>query len=96
MACFRPDWPTLNPALACFEMPETKGSILRFSIAFAISNVKLHLGKRFVPLKLTEQQRYAIADDTIRELRKHGGWKDLDEPVPDNHPGPSWIDGKPP
>ena len=69
-------------------MPETKGSILRFSLAFAISSVKLHLGKRFLPLKLTEDQRYAIADDTIRELRKHGGWRDLDDPVEPQQPGP--------
>jgi hypothetical protein len=60
-------------------MPETKGSLLRFSIAYALSSVKLHLGRRFVALKLTEEQRYAIAEQTIEQMRKFGEWKELDD-----------------
>jgi hypothetical protein len=59
------------------EMAETKGSILCFSIAFALSSVRLN---RF-RLGLSEEQRYEVAERTILELRKHGGWKDLDETV---------------
>ena len=66
-------------------MGETKGSILWFSIAFALRGVKLHLGKRFLPLKLSEEQRYAIAADTIRELRRYGAYKDLDDPIEPVH-----------
>jgi hypothetical protein len=29
-------------------------------------------------LGLTEEQRYPIADETIREMRRFGGWRDLD------------------
>jgi hypothetical protein len=61
-------------------MPETKGSLLRFSIAFALSNVRLQVGQRFFKLGLSEEQRYEVAETTIRELRKQG-YKDLDEVV---------------
>jgi len=76
-------------------MGETKGSILRFSLAFALRSVKLHLGRRFVPLKLTEEQRDAIADDTIRELRRYGAYRDLDDPIEPQSAPPRWDGGKP-
>jgi hypothetical protein len=59
-------------------MQQTKGSLLRFSIAYALSNVRLHVGRRFLRLGLSEEQRYAVAEDTIRELREY---KDLDDVV---------------
>jgi hypothetical protein len=43
-------------------MPYTRGKMLRERIAFALREVKVHIGNRFVPLKLTEEQRYAIGD----------------------------------
>jgi hypothetical protein len=66
-------------------MPYTRGQMLRDCIAFALRGVKLHLGKRFVPLKLTEEQRYAVGDEVVRKLRDP--WK-LDENMPENLPGP--------
>lgn len=78
-------------------MPETKGSILRFSLAFALGNVRVgRMGPRRQKIPLTEDERYQVAEDAIRELRKYGGWQDLDDPVEPNHQSPGWIDGKPP
>jgi hypothetical protein len=72
-------------------MPETKGSILRFSIAYALSNVRL---AKYKP-KLTEEQRYEIAEETIRELTKFGGWTDLQDEVVPAFPRNGWVNGKP-
>ena len=63
-------------------MPETRASLLRFSIAFALSNVRLHVGRQFYRLGLTETQRHEVAARTVDELRKRGGWKELDEEIP--------------
>jgi hypothetical protein len=59
--------------------------MLRDCIAFALRGVKLHLGKRLVPLKLTEEQRYAVGDEVVSKLQH--SWK-LDEEMPENLPGP--------
>jgi hypothetical protein len=69
-------------------MAETKGSILRFSIAFALRGVGLKLGRQFLKLGLSEAQRYDVADRTIAEMRKFGQWKELDDPVEPDLPGP--------
>ena len=37
-------------------MTYTRGHILQSSIAFALVGVKLHLGRRFVPVRLTEER----------------------------------------
>jgi|tagenome__1003787_1003787.scaffolds.fasta_scaffold20724155_3 hypothetical protein len=76
-------------------MPETKGSLLRFAIAYALRSVRLHVGRRFLKLGLSEEQRYAVADDTIRELRKCGAYKDLDDVITPPPLEPRWRDGKP-
>jgi len=55
---------------------------------FAMIGLKLHLGKRFVPMKLTDEQRRELAEKTIANLTKHrDGWK-LDEPIPEFTHGP--------
>ena len=69
-------------------MGETKGSILRFSIAFALSNVRLRIGRSFAELGLSEDQRYEAADRTLSKLRRHDQWKELDEPVEPKH---DWV-----
>ncbi|WP_157100600.1 hypothetical protein [Rhodoplanes sp. Z2-YC6860] len=66
-------------------MTYTRGKMLRDTIAFALRGIKLHMGKRFVPLKLTEEQRYKIGDEVVRKLKDQ--WK-LDEDMPENLPGP--------
>lgn len=43
--------------------------------------MRLQIGKRFVRLNLSEEQRYEVARQTIDELRRYGGWKELDEAV---------------
>jgi hypothetical protein len=63
-------------------MAFSRGELLRHAIAFALRSVRL-AGKR---LKLTEEDRYLVADDTMRELRRDGEWKELDEEV---YGGPS-------
>jgi hypothetical protein len=72
-------------------MTETRGSVLRFCIAFALSGVKLHVGKRFLKPDLTEEQRYAAADRVIAALRKrHGYGPWLDQPQEAKSNGPHW------
>jgi hypothetical protein len=76
-------------------MTETKSSLLRFCIAFALRGVRLRVGQRFARLALNEQQRYEAADKTLDEMRRFGGWKELDDPIESKLPGPSWMGGKP-
>jgi hypothetical protein len=72
-------------------MPETRGSVLRFCIAFALRGVRLHVGKRFLKPELNEEQRYAAADRVIATLRERHGYAPwLDEPQPDKSNGPHW------
>jgi len=60
-----------------YGMAFTKGELLRHSIAFALRSVRLY-GRR---LDLTEGERLRVAAETIRELRQHGEWRELDDPV---------------
>jgi hypothetical protein len=55
----------------------TKAELLRYSLAYALRNVRFE--RR--PLKLSEEQRYKLAEDTIAELRRHGNWRELDDVV---------------
>lgn len=59
--------------------PQTNGDTLRIALAFALSKVRVARHR----LSLSEEARYRVADDTIRELRRYGGWKALDEPIPE-------------
>jgi hypothetical protein len=54
---------------------KTKGDLLRFAIAFAMRKLRF---KR-APLGLTEEERYRLADDTVKEMQRCGGWQSLDE-----------------
>jgi hypothetical protein len=65
-------------------MDFTKGELLRHAIAFALRSVRLS-GRR---LGLTEDDRMRIADNTLRELRRHGEWRELDDVV-DGGPTPA-------
>jgi hypothetical protein len=60
-------------------MAFTKGELLQHSIAFALRSVRLY-GRR---LGLTEEARLRVAADTIRKMRKHGEWRELDDPLSD-------------
>jgi hypothetical protein len=74
----------------------TNGDVLRDAVVFALRKVKLHIGRRFVRVEVTDQQRYEIGDHVVHELKRRGDPWRLSEPVPDNQPGPRWEDGKPP
>jgi hypothetical protein len=55
----------------------TKAEILREALAFALRNVRTGRHR----LGLSEAMRFQVADDTIRELRRYGGWRFLDDVV---------------
>ena len=40
----------------------------------------MHIGAK--KLKLDEETRRQIAGEAVEELRRHGGWKELDEEAP--------------
>jgi hypothetical protein len=62
-------------------MRYTRGYILRSRIAFVLRKVKISLGRQRLPVRFTEEQRYDIAAQVVRELKEYGDpWK-LDEPV---------------
>jgi hypothetical protein len=63
-------------------MPEqTKGSLLRFSIWYALGRVKVQIGRRFYPLGLTNQMRAEIAANVEKDMRRFGQWTELDDPI---------------
>jgi len=70
-------------------MHYTRGQMLRNSIAFCLRGIKLHLGQRFMPLKLTEEQRYDIADKVIEKLNGRSDLWQLNEPMPEYPTAPS-------
>jgi hypothetical protein len=68
-------------------MAFTKGELLRHAIAFALRSVRLS-GRR---LGLTEEERLRVAAEAVREMRKYGEWRELDEPV-SARPGATYPD----
>lgn len=57
----------------------TKAELLRYSLAYALGNVKF-LGRGLKTFKITEADRYQIADSAIAQLRQHSPWREeLDE-----------------
>jgi hypothetical protein len=75
-------------------MPDTKGSLLRFSIWYALGRVKVHIGRRFYPLGLPDSIRTQIAADVVNDMRRHAQWPELDEALVMKGPTPSWLDEK--
>ena len=69
----------------------TRGDVLRYAIAFALRRA----GKIIRGLKqgLTEEERYAVADHVVKQLRDRGEWQ-LDEDVKQViRPGPQITRG---
>jgi hypothetical protein len=52
----------------------------------ALALRKVHVGPK--RLKLDDETRWQIAGEAIDELRRYGGWKDLDEKAPIKHASP--------
>jgi hypothetical protein len=67
-------------------MSHTRGFVLTFSISFALSKVRLRTlrGKLF-----SEEDRRAIADDVVRQLKQYGDPWGLYESMPNIGPGPA-------
>ncbi len=60
----------------------TRGDLLRFAIAFALTRAqKLVRGLR---QGLSEDERYRIADDVVRRLQEHGDPWQLSQPSKTN------------
>ena len=67
-------------------MIKTKGDQLKFSLAFALMRLNIRVRKSSSP-KLSEEDRFAVAEKAIKNLRGYGNAYDwLDEPV-----GPSPV-----
>jgi len=60
----------------------TRGDMLRESLMFAMNGVKLQMGQRFVPVRLTDEQREDIASKVVANMTKHRDVWNLDEPLP--------------
>lgn len=76
--------------LAPMSSNPTKGDILRHCLAYALIKVRVARHK----LRLSEAERYEVADHTLRRLRETGQWKELDDEAgearlsPSRKPGP--------
>lgn len=71
------------------SLMRTKADQLRHSIAFALGRPKIQ-GRKGV---LSEQDRYAIADEVVARLREHGDHWRLDEELPLFFHGPGHMPG---
>lgn len=72
----------------------TRAKVLKFSLVFSLGRVKVRIGRRFYDLGLTPTMVDEIATNAIADLRKLGGWPELDEAaVPNGYgwSGPSQI-----
>ena len=53
----------------------TRAELMRHALSQALRRV--HVGPK--KLKLDEETRWQIAGEAVEELRRYGGWKELDE-----------------
>jgi hypothetical protein len=60
----------------------TRGDMLRESPMFAMIDLKFQFGRRFVPLRLTDEQRTDIASKVVANMTKHRDVWNLDELLP--------------
>ena len=56
----------------------TRAELMRHALSQALRRV--HIGPK--KLKLDEDTRWQLAGEAVGELRRYGGWKDLDEEAP--------------
>jgi hypothetical protein len=54
-----------------------------------LGRVKVHLGRRFYALGLTDQMRTEIAADVVQDMRQFCRWAELDDPALPEGPGSS-------
>src|SRR3974390_1506658 len=66
-------------ALEQHKLPRvTRAELMRHALSQALRRV--HIGPK--KLKLDEETRWQIAGEAVEELRRYGGWKELDEEAP--------------
>jgi hypothetical protein len=75
----------LTIVLFMFPSGMTRGDVLRYKIAFALSRaVKIVRGLKH---GLTEAERHAVADHVVTQLKEHGDpWRLNDEAKPSSAP----------
>jgi hypothetical protein len=56
----------------------TRAELLRHALSQALR--KVHAGRQ--KLKLDEDTRWQVAGEAVEELRRYGGWKELDDEAP--------------
>jgi hypothetical protein len=56
----------------------TRAELLRHALSQALR--KVHAGRQ--KLKLDENMRWQVAGEAVEELRRYGGWKELDVEAP--------------
>jgi len=57
----------------------TRAELMRHALSQALRRVHDLAGKK---LKLDEETRWQVAGEAVEELRRYGGWKELDEEAP--------------
>jgi len=63
----------------------TRGDVLRYAIAYALRRARKIV--RGLKDGLTEDERYAVADHVVSQLKEHGDpWRLSDEAKPGNAP----------
>ncbi len=56
----------------------TRAELLRIALAQALRRLRF----KNAPLGISEDSRLKLAEQAIAELRRYGGWKELDEEAP--------------
>jgi len=56
----------------------TRAELMRHALSQALR--KVHIGRK--KLRLDEETRWQIAGEAVEELRRYGGWKELDQEAP--------------
>jgi hypothetical protein len=81
-----PDGATLTLAFPiCSHQAMTRGDVLRHAIAFALRRARKIV--RGLKDGLTEDERYAVADHVVSQLKEHGDpWQLSDEAKPGRGP----------
>jgi hypothetical protein len=67
----------------------TRAQVLKHCLAYALSKLRF---KR-APLGIPEDARMQLADEAVKELRRFGHWKELDEDA--GTVEPLWVNGAP-
>lgn len=76
---------TMFPFRSHNSYMRTRGDMLRFAVAFALRGARKIV--RGLKKGLTEEERYAVADRTVEELKRYGDPWGLNEDIKREGPG---------